>query len=65
MLPTSYHIQDQFEVQDELPIAAGGSADVWKANGPSGFIAVKALRIWRGDDFDRMKKVRSLLHGSS
>ena len=64
MLPTCYHIQDQFDLQDTLPSAAGGFADVWKANGPAGATALKVIRLTKGNDFNKIKKVQMLLHGS-
>ena len=64
VLPTSYHSRLSFELQDELPTAAGGFADVWKADGPPGVTsALKILRITKGDNFSEIKKVRSFLHG--
>ena len=65
MLPTDHHVTTSFAIQDRLPDAAGGSADIWKVRDPAGgSLAVKILRVTKEDDFGKIRKVRSLPHGS-
>ena len=58
ILPADYHISHPLTKQDAMPNAAGGCADVWKADHPDGTVfALKVFRVTQQDDFPKIKKV--------
>ena len=56
-LPASHIISDGLIKATEHPIASGDSADVWEGRYDNTRVAIKALRIYKGDNLRKVGKV--------
>ena len=57
LLPTSHIIPGEVIRTTVHPVASGGSGDVWEGICNGKRVAMKALRVYRGDDVQKVKKV--------
>jgi len=57
MLPASYVLVEGLTKQGNVPAASGGFADVWVGSYSEGVVAIKSLRVYRGDDQEMLKKI--------
>ena len=57
LLPTSHIIPGQFIKTAEHPIASGGFGDVWEGTYNTKWVAIKALRVYKEEDVQKVRKV--------
>jgi hypothetical protein len=57
LLPASHVIQEKFIKTAEHPIAHGGFGDVWEGRYGDKRVAIKALRIYKEGDVQKVRKV--------
>ena len=56
-LPTSHTIPEGLIRTTEDPVAGGGFSDVWEGIYDDKRVAIKALRVYKGDDIRKVRKV--------
>ena len=57
LLPTSHTIPVTLIRTSEHPVASGGFGDVWEGTYNDKPVAIKALRVYRGEDIRKVRKV--------
>ena len=57
LLPTSHILPERCIQTTEHPAASGGFGDVWEGTCNDKLVAIKALRVHKGDDIRKVRKV--------
>ena len=57
LLPTSHIIHEEIIRTTEHPVASGGFGDVWEGIYNDKRVAMKALRVYKKEDVQEVKKV--------
>ena len=57
LLPTSHIIPGKLIKTTEHPVASGGFGDVWEGRYNDKWVAIKALRVYKEEDVQKVKKV--------
>jgi len=57
MLPRSHMLTDGLTKSNDVPMTSGGFADVWDGHYGDTRVAIKALRVYRTDDQEMLRKM--------
>ena len=61
LLPTSHIIPEELIQTTEYPVFSGAFGDVWEGIYKEKRVAIKALRVYKGDDLRQVRKVTHLM----